>query len=213
MDLGLKGRRALITGGTKSIGRSIVDAFAEGAVVGFCARDAKLVRQREEEWKAKQARVEGTALDVTNDSILTKWIDGFAAQGGIDHCVANLSALGTDDTPEGWRKSIEIDMREIGEAKTIERPATPVPPAPPPPVLYKGISLKLEPSMADPGRVMPTMRFALCAWATARLWRHASTRRGSQPNAASWFGALAETGCGYRPCPRHRALCARAGAR
>src|SRR5471030_1060687 len=111
MDLGLKGKRVLITGGTKSIGRAIVDAFvAEGAVVGFCARDAKLVKQREAEWQAKQARVQGTALDVTDDPVLKKWIDGFAADGGIDHFVANVSALTTADTPEGWRKAIDVDI-------------------------------------------------------------------------------------------------------
>ncbi|SJZ49112.1 NAD(P)-dependent dehydrogenase, short-chain alcohol dehydrogenase family [Enhydrobacter aerosaccus] len=111
MDLGLKGKRVLITGGTKSIGRAIVDAFvAEGAIVGFCARDAALVKRREDEWRAKQARVQGTALDVTDDPALKSWIDGFAAAGGLDHFVANVSALGTDDTPEGWRKSIEIDI-------------------------------------------------------------------------------------------------------
>jgi 3-oxoacyl-[acyl-carrier protein] reductase len=111
MDLGLKDKRVLITGGTKSIGRAIVDAFvAEGAVVGFCARDAKLVKQCEHEWRAKQGRVQGAALDVTDDPALKKWIDGFAAEGGIDHFVANVSALGTDDTPEGWRKSIAIDI-------------------------------------------------------------------------------------------------------
>src|SRR6476646_8875441 len=108
MDLGLKGKRVLITGGTKSIGRAIVDAFvAEGATVGFCARDAKLVRQREEEWRGRQARVQGAVLDVTDDPALKQWIDGFAAEGGIDHFLANVSALGTDDTPEGWRKSID----------------------------------------------------------------------------------------------------------
>ncbi len=109
MDLGLKNKRVLITGGTRSIGRAIVDAFlAEGAVVGFCARDAKLVAEREKEWQGKQGRVSGAPRSTSptippsrNGSTVMR------RQGGIDHFIANVSALGTDNSPAGWRKSID----------------------------------------------------------------------------------------------------------
>ena len=123
MDPGLKGKRVLVPGGTKSIGRAIVDAFlAEGAVVGFCARDAALVQEREKDWQGKQGRVAGAALDVTDDAALKKWIDGHANDGGIDHFVANVSALGTENTPEGWRKAIEIDLVATVNAVLHVRP-------------------------------------------------------------------------------------------
>jgi NAD(P)-dependent dehydrogenase (short-subunit alcohol dehydrogenase family) len=111
MDLKLSGSRVLVTGGTKGIGRAIVEAFVdEGAEVGFCARKPDEVTSTQAALQ-ERGKVTGQVLDVGDASGLAEWVrTAGEAMGGIDTVVANVSALAIPDTEENWQASFNVDV-------------------------------------------------------------------------------------------------------
>ncbi len=120
MDLGLKGKKAIVTGSTKGIGRRIVDLLAdEGVDVGVCSRDEDEVAETVAALKAKGVNAVGGAVNVRDGDAYKVWLTETAeALGGVDIFVPNVSGGGGMDSEKNWWKCFEIDI--LGTVRGVE---------------------------------------------------------------------------------------------
>ena len=118
MDLGLSGKTAIVTGASRGVGRSIVERLlAEGMRVAFCARNPDGV---DEAQRAFGSNAVGAAVDSEDPDAVAAWVQSVAqSHGGIDVVVPTISAKGgIAPTPEGWKKSFDIDV--LGTVAVID---------------------------------------------------------------------------------------------
>jgi len=112
MDLQLRGKNALITGGSRGIGFATADALAqEGCNVAFCGRDQESVDAAVSRIAAHGVKASGRSVDVADGDALISWVDDAAKElGGVDIVVANVSALGSGEGEEQWKRAVNIDL-------------------------------------------------------------------------------------------------------
>lgn len=120
MDLGLSGKKALITGSTRGIGRAIANLLAdEGVDLAICSRNQAEVDSAVSELSARGVKVVGAAVDVADKESYQAWIASAAQElGGLDIFVPNVSAGGGDMSDTGWLNNFNVDL--MGTTRGVE---------------------------------------------------------------------------------------------
>ncbi|MGE0485624.1 MAG: SDR family NAD(P)-dependent oxidoreductase [Gammaproteobacteria bacterium] len=112
MDLGLKGRNVVVTGGSRGIGRAAALAFAaEGANVAICARSQDALDATRKELEAAGVKAHAASCDVGDAAALAAFLDGArAALGSVEILVNNPSGFGMTDDEAGWKAAVDVDL-------------------------------------------------------------------------------------------------------
>jgi 3-oxoacyl-[acyl-carrier protein] reductase len=112
MDLGLRDKRCIVTGGSRGIGRAIALGLAdEGANVAICARTESALRATESELRAKGGGVYTAACDIGDPEALGAFLGAARRElGGVDVLVHNASALAVGPDLGAWDASLRVDL-------------------------------------------------------------------------------------------------------
>ncbi len=116
MDLGIAGRVAIVTGGSRGIGRAVAERLCrEGAHVAVCARNRDSLADTQRALEALGAgRVLTVAADLTEPAAAERVVEAAAAWGRIDILVNNAGAargLPFDElTHERWLENLQLKL-------------------------------------------------------------------------------------------------------
>lgn len=112
MDLGLKGKKVILTGGSRGIGRAALEIFAEeGCDVAFFSRNAEQVEATVKSLSRHGGKVIGEAFDMTDLAAYPGWLTSAADRlGGCDIFVPGASASGQGATGD-WDACLNADVK------------------------------------------------------------------------------------------------------
>jgi 3-oxoacyl-[acyl-carrier protein] reductase len=112
VHIDLRGKRAVVAGGSKGIGRSIaLGLAAAGAAVSICARGRATLDSTLAELRAHGVTAHAAECDLADKAAIPTYVAAAAeALGGVDILVNNASGFGIGDDETGWAKSLDVDV-------------------------------------------------------------------------------------------------------
>jgi 3-oxoacyl-[acyl-carrier protein] reductase len=112
MQIDFKGKRVVVFGGSRGIGRSIALAFAkDGAGVSICARNKEGLDRTSGELRAFGGTAHAQPCDLADGNAVKAYVGAAAeALGGIDVLVNNASGFGSSDDDKGWGDAVAVDL-------------------------------------------------------------------------------------------------------
>ena len=122
MELGLKGKRAIITGASKGIGKAIALTMGgEGANLAVCARGSNSLKETVKDLESKGITVYPHTCDVGDKQSLESFLKASNEQlGGVDILINNTSGFGLTDDEQGWETGFNVDiMASVRATQTV----------------------------------------------------------------------------------------------
>jgi NAD(P)-dependent dehydrogenase (short-subunit alcohol dehydrogenase family) len=126
MDLGLRGKKVIINGGSRGIGRAALELYAqEGCDIAFFSRDAQRVAETVKVLQAHGGKVYGDAFDMNDGAAYEAWLNSAVERlGGCDIFIHNASSSGAQGTMD-WDMSFRLDMMgAVTGCQTLEEALT-----------------------------------------------------------------------------------------
>ena len=114
MDLGLKGKVAMVAGASRGLGYAVAEALArEGAIVSMSSSNLASIDEAAQRISSGGGTVLGTVVDVRNGDQITGWAEKTAERfGGIDLLFTNGggppsgAAVSFDDA--AWQNAVDL---------------------------------------------------------------------------------------------------------